>query len=258
MISVQSLSAGKDYYVYLVPEGRDSHKFVVSENSTYPRDYIFSGSRKIGGFHTLCADVGTISGHPLSGYRAGDILPNSVWCLNHRPHSSPEGMVYDPSTDMWVDIYLQSGIGENTKSVYRTNIITNRSYTDHATDMARVKKSLLSDEAFASAMYGSNDKRSIQGKKSPSPKHSGGHKDTANRRMISYIGCEDGCGYIWQFLSGSIFFSTEGNAGTKAMVAGGSWNNEEESHRFSRGSIAINGGNEQVSARGCSRSRRFV
>ncbi|WP_246257635.1 phage major tropism determinant, partial [Bartonella gabonensis] len=101
-IGMPSLSAGKDYYLYLVPEG-DSHKIVVSENSTYPRDYIFSSSRKIGGFHTLCADVGTISGHPLSGYRAGDILPNSVWCLNHRPYSSPEGMVYDPSTDLWVD-----------------------------------------------------------------------------------------------------------------------------------------------------------
>ncbi|UNF29899.1 hypothetical protein MNL13_03885 [Bartonella krasnovii] len=255
----QTLSPGKDYYLYLAYDaGNNQEKFVLSVNATYPDGYTANNSGKIGGFHALCADVGTISGHSLSGYRAGDILPNSVWCLNHRPHSSPEGMVYDPSTDMWVDIYLQSGIGENTKSVYRTNIITNRSYTDHATDMARVKKSLLSDEAFASAMYGSNDKRSIQGKKSPSPKHSGGHKDTANRRMISYIGCEDGCGYIWQFLSGSIFFSTEGNAGTKAMVAGGSWNNEEESHRFSRGSIAINGGNEQVSARGCSRSRRFV
>lgn len=56
----------------------------------------------------------------------------------------------------------------------------------------------------------------------------------------------------------ALFFSTKDDVGTKAMVAGGTWNNEEESHRFSRGSIAINGGNEQVSARGCSRSRRFV
>ncbi|WP_254493493.1 alanine-zipper protein [Bartonella sp. B1099] len=180
-IDISSLSAGKDYYVYLVSDGGQSHKFVVSENSTYPRNYTVNNSRKIGGFHTLCADVGTISGHLLSGYRAGDILPHSVWCLNHRPYSSPEGMVYDSSTDLWVDIYLQSGTGENTKSVYRTNITTNRGYTEHATDMARVKKFLLSDEAFASAMYGSNEKTNLVGKKEPTPKVSGGYKDTANR-----------------------------------------------------------------------------
>nr|WP_254493657.1 hypothetical protein [Bartonella sp. B1099] len=253
-----SLSAGKDYYVYLVSDGGQSHKFVVSENSTYPSGYAVNNSRKIGGFHTLCADVGTISGHLLSGYRAGDILPHSVWCLNHRPYSSPEGMVYDFSTDLWVDIYLQSGDGVNTKSVYRANVTTNRSYMQHTTDMMLVNKSLLSDEEFASAMHGSNDKTSIQGKKAPSPKYSGGHRDTANRRMISHIGCEDGCGYMWQFLSGSIFFSTADNVDLKAMVAGGTWNIEGDSHRFGRGYISINAANEQVSARGCSRSRRFI
>ncbi len=74
--------------IILVSDGKQSHKPVLSENSTYPRDYTVTNSQKIGGFHTLCADVGTISGHPLSGYQAGDILPNSVLCLNHRPHSS--------------------------------------------------------------------------------------------------------------------------------------------------------------------------
>ncbi len=260
-ISVPSLSAGKDYYVYLVSDGGQSHKFVLSENSTYPRDYTVSNSRKIGGFHTLCADVGTISGHPLSGYRAGDILPNSVWCLNHRPYSSPEGMVYDPSTDLWVDIYLQSGTGENTKSMYRTNITTNRNYTEHVTDMARVKKSLLSDEAFASAMYGSNEKTHIVGKKEPTSKVSGGYKDTANRRMISHIGCEDGCGYVWQFLSGTFpipISRTQNTFEMRALLGGGSWSNTTDNGRFTRAAMIVNGGNEQVAARGCSHTRHFV
>lgn len=108
-------------------------------------------------------------------------------------------MVYDPSTDLWVDIYLQSGTGENTRSAYNVPITTGRIYTDHVADMLRVKKTLLSDVEFASAMSGSNDKTSITGKKAPSPKTSGGHVDTANRRMISHIGCEEGCGYVWQF-----------------------------------------------------------
>ncbi|QEE08719.1 hypothetical protein D1093_03490 [Bartonella kosoyi] len=255
-----SLSAGKDYYLYLVPEG-DSHKIVVSENSTYPNGYSVNNSRKIGGFHTLCADVGTISGHPLSGYRAGDILPNSVWCLNHRPYSSPEGMVYDPSTDLWVDIYLQSGTGENTRSAYNVPITTGRIYTDHVADMLRVKKTLLSDVEFASAMSGSNDKTSITGKKAPSPKTSGGHVDTANRRMISHIGCEEGCGYVWQFLSGTfpMQITNRGQARLEMrwLSGGGGWSHGVDSGCFARSTISSARGNEQLCARGCSRPRHF-
>ncbi|PIT67902.1 hypothetical protein CER18_09195 [Bartonella tribocorum] len=266
-MGVPSLSAGKDYYVYLVSDGEQSHKFVLSENSTYPRDYTVNNSVKIGGFHTLCADVGEIEGHPLSGYRAGDILPNSVWCLNHRPHSSPEGMVYDPSTDLWVDIYLQSGTGENTRSVYNVPITTGRGYTDHLSDMMRVKKSLLSDVEFASAMYGSNEKTSITGKQSPSPKISGGHVDTANRRMISHIGCEEGCGYSWQFLSGTFPMQTQSSVALWSsssktemyvLLGGGGFNNEEENGRFGRTTIKVTDTNEHICARGCSRPRHFV
>ncbi|WP_051101756.1 hypothetical protein [Bartonella vinsonii] len=111
-------------------------------------------------------------------------------------------MVYDPSQNLWVDIYLQSGTDENTRSAHGVPITTNRSSTDHISDLLRVKKSFLTDEQFASAMYGSNDKTNIQGKEAPLPKHSGGYVDTDNRRMISHIDCEDGCGYVWQFLSG--------------------------------------------------------
>ncbi|VEJ46066.1 hypothetical protein [Bartonella vinsonii] len=266
-ISVPYLSAGKNYYVYLVFEGEQSSQVVVSENSTYPSDYTVSNSRKIGGFHTLCADVGTIDGHPLSGYSAGDILPNSVWCLNHCPHSSPEGMVYDLSQDLWVDIYLQSGTGANTRSAHGVAITINRSYTDFADDLRCVKKFLLNDEQFASAMYGSNDRTSIQGKKSPSPKHSGGHVDTADRRMISHIGCEDGCGYIWQFLAGTFPMQIASVvAGRNAfrvsmnvLVGGGSWSHDPNCGAYIR---SANHGrtlkSDQVGARGCSRPRRYV
>ena len=46
---------------------------------------------KLGGFHCLCVDVGTISGHALTNYIAGDILPRSCWDLKHKPRSEPEG-----------------------------------------------------------------------------------------------------------------------------------------------------------------------
>ncbi|WP_375617378.1 MULTISPECIES: hypothetical protein [unclassified Bartonella] len=259
------LEAGKNYYVYVVPKD-DSIQSVVSQNATYPDGYTADNSVKIGGFHTLCADVGVIIDHPLSGYQAGDILPHSVWCLNHRPHSSPEGMVYDPSTDIWVDIYLQSGMGENTRSAYGTPITTNRTYTDHLSDMMRVKKSFLNDTEFASAMYGSNEKTNIQGKKAPSPKSSGGHVDTANRRMISHIGCEDGCGYVSQFLSetfpiqvpsiaaGRTAFRTDMNV----LVGGGLWSGGVSNGSFFRsGQYSRSFKGEMLGARGCSRPRDF-
>ncbi len=164
----------------------------LSQNPTAPDGYTEDNSQKIGGFHTLCADVGEIEGHLLSGYQAGDILPNSVWCLNHRPRSDPEGMVYNPWHNIWVDIYLQSGTGVNAKSAYGVPITTNRSYADHAFDFWSVNKRFLTSDEFSPSMYGSNQATSIVGNQAPSLKTSGGHVDTNNRRMISHIGCEDG------------------------------------------------------------------
>ena len=73
------------------------------------RDYIITRERSVqilawgdspadavGGFHTLCADVGKIKGHLLSGYPAGTPLPASFWNLHHRARAGNNaGMVYD-------------------------------------------------------------------------------------------------------------------------------------------------------------------
>jgi hypothetical protein len=208
-----SLQAGKDYYVYLVTGGL----IKVSLNSTYPNGYNADTSRKIGGFHTLCADVGTISGHMLSGLTATSILPNSVWCLNFRPTCSTEGMVYCaaingcykqppsgvPQMPLWVDIYLQSGTGASTASVYGGTITNNRYCDRHVDDLGAVGKRLLFDHEFTIAAYGSNAKTNIAG--SSNPVTTGGHVDTAGRRMISHWGCEDCCGAMWQWLNDSNF-----------------------------------------------------
>ena len=103
--------AGKDFYVYAcVPTSGTVPDFVLSASTTYP-SAIPSGvtpsatnTRKVGGFHCLCVAVGTISGHDLTGYLAGDILPRSCWDLQHKPISSVEGMVYGKH-GQWVDIY---------------------------------------------------------------------------------------------------------------------------------------------------------
>ena len=98
--------------------GDNGIKLVLSANSTVPTGYNANTSRKIGGFHCLCANVGSITGHTLSGYVAGDIIPGSVWDLLHRAKSDNVGMVYHEGLGIWADIYGASWDGSKLTSVY--------------------------------------------------------------------------------------------------------------------------------------------
>ena len=173
----------------------------------------------IGGFHTLCADVGDIPGHPLSGLLAGDILPLSVWDVQHQAACSQnnDGMVYDPLKDLWVDIYLASGTGETTKSAYNGKISNSRKYEDFESDSKVVGKRLMTHEEFSSIAEGSNELSRIDGRKFPGK--TGGHIDQVGRRMISNIGCEDCCGVLWQWLSTPDLDSPD----EWRLIAGGAW-----------------------------------
>ena len=195
--SGSSLAGGKNYYIYLVPNGTGC-KLIVSLNASYPSGYTATNSRKIGWFHTLCVAAGTISGHLASGYSAGDIIPNSVACLSFRPKCDPSGMAYIDIIDSWVDIYLQSGTGANTASVYGGTITDTRYYGNHCRDMAKVGKTLPSSNDFSIFAFGSNEKTAISG--AADPVTTGGHKDSNNRRMISQYFIEDCCGALWQWL----------------------------------------------------------
>lgn len=314
---------GRDYFVYLVPEGTGV-KLVVSCNSTYPNDidanYNANNTRKIGQFSTLCVDAGdslqgkiaaapgteTVGGkyllkqydaddedgfydfynknivfvttgtyydvlvveHPLAGFKAGDILPESVWCLSFRPHSDGAGMVYDVDTDIAADIYLQSGKGKLTSSVYGGTITDTRPQQNHQDDMRQVRKRLLFDNEFASIASGSNEGTNIYG--SADPGTTGGHKDTAERRMISFIGCEDCCGAMWQWAedcgpaggSGDSVYDGQGNFGKMygtcyGLLFGGRWHNA--ANCGSRGRTADNARSSAIAdigGRGASRVAR--
>lgn len=179
-------------------------------------------------------NVGTVA-HPLSGFGANDILPESVWCLTFHPAcASYDGMVYDRDMDIAVDIYLQSGKGKATKSAFGAQHTVKRPQINHTDDMRCVGKRLLSDPEFTSIASGSNECTAIYGLADASTV--GGHKDTADRRMISFIGCEECCGYIYQWLrdvapNGDVDWSVYDGSGafgqmygvTYGLPAGGSW-----------------------------------
>ena len=189
--------------------------------------------------------------HPLSGFEAGAILPESVMCLSfHSGSLFDDGQVYDKDIDAFIDIYLQSGIGLNTRSKYGATHTVSRTQGNHMVDMRQVGKKLLSDGEFESASIGSNQATNIQG--SADKGTVGGHVDTANRRMISAIGAEEMCGYLWQWTrdvsstGGSSWATTDGNGsfgqeyGTPYVLrAGGNWDGSSHCGSRSRSSASV-------------------
>ena len=112
-------------------------------------------------------------------------------------------MVYDEHTNVWIDIYLASYNSANgLQSVYGATTAdgasTEKFHWYKFNEFFRnVKKRLPFQYEFMSAARGSNQGTNI--KNSADPGTTGGFVDTANRRMISDIGCEDMCGNLWQW-----------------------------------------------------------
>ena len=193
---------GKDFYIYACQGTNYIPKIVLSNNSTVPENYTALTSRKIGGFHCLCADVGTISDNLMSGYSAGDIIPTTLWDLKHRPVSSPEGMFY--ANGRWFDIYLCSWDGAKLVSKYNAVVADGESTKrfsgiGFAEELAKIGKHLPSYDDFVHFAKGAPELRSI--KDSADPNTTGGHVNTDNQRIISSYGAEDVVGVQWQFLS---------------------------------------------------------
>ena len=219
--------AGQDFYIYACkPTTGTAPKFIVSANSTVPTGYTATNSRKIGGFHCECADIGTIDGHPLSGYVAGDILPASVWDLKHRPISSPEGMVFDGRR--WIDIYIASWDGSKLVSKYGGVMADGESTPKwhgekFEEEFANVGKHLLSRSDFMHCMKGTPEGTNISGSKDANT--TGGHSDTNSRRIVSNYGVEDCTGVIWQWGSDLFEAMTTSHSGSNQYNDGYSWSN---------------------------------
>jgi hypothetical protein len=268
---------GKDFYVYAC-DNSGILDIVLSALSTYPADYTAATSRKIGGFHCLCANVGSISGHDLTGYAAGDILPLSVWDLLHRANSENEGMVWDERARIWVDIYLSNSTYE---SKYNNAVKHSTNWMDFVDGLGALNKRLLEDDEFSIIAAGSNEETEIS---TEARDPTGGNSDhdgvDSPRRMISDIGCEDCCGLVWQWLrtqsyrgslDGAAFddeytykdetdgkgqLYTQGDYGDVKLLAGGNWNDAASCGSRSRNAYSYRWNTTtSLGARGCAEPR---
>lgn len=170
-IDTGSVGAGKNYYVYAC-DVAGSLEFKISLNSTNPSGVTADDSRKIGGFHTLCADIDN-AGHTLTGYNANDILPASVWDLKHRPVGAVEGRVYDEGCNKWGFIYAATGTGASCASTYNASVQDTRNWMDFVDDGHAVGGELLSDTEYQSMMAGVPEEAQVWDRSDPGT--AGGH-----------------------------------------------------------------------------------
>ena len=233
--------AGKDYSMFLVPNGAGGLEVKFSLNATAPEGYSMGDVLRIGGFHTMCQTVTASNApsatHPAVGYNAGEIVPNSVWDMVHRPKCSPNGMVYVDILDLWVDIYLQSGKDGAETSVFGGTRACSRCWDDHREDFSLVGKRMLWDHEFSPAAEGSPEKVAVKGAAQPSPDTTGGHTATNDKYIISNHFIWEMTGLCWQWLAnvgangGSNWSTNTGLSGAKgqlygssnALLAGGHW-----------------------------------
>jgi hypothetical protein len=105
--SLDALALGDDVYLYAVQSDDGRAGLIASTNITVPGGYTSANSRKIGGFHY--GRVRPVANRYDTAYApAVQIVPNSVWDLQHRPTCDPTGMVEVVPGKLWVDIYLNS------------------------------------------------------------------------------------------------------------------------------------------------------
>lgn len=249
------LKPGTDYYVFaLIDWDSESREvtFSIQESTTPPAGYNKTNSMIIGGFHTLCVDVGGIADHKLTGFQAGDILPNSVWCLNHRPKCSPSGMVYHPDGHFWVDIYLMSVAGNQSRSRYNAAILRRGREFSYVRLMAAGKK-FMDNMQFVAAVNGTPAGCRV----ATALTNAGGHKGSNGKRIISHIGVEDGFGVYSQYLSDlhAKFTSNLARVDIRAIVAGGSYAQSMAGLGFFTGDQSMTEISTVIAARGVCESR---
>lgn len=268
-----ALTNGKDYSIFLVPDATFGVALKISLNKTAPVGYSTNDTRRIGGFHTECVNVGTVqANHPLNGWLAGDILPSSVWTLWHRPAvASPSGMYYHSLLDGWRPIYVQSGTLENTTFEYGATVTRSRSGWDHEVDLGLVGLEFATSTQFTMASLGIVPLKAVSGKAESSCTTAGGWINENGVRMVTNEGEESTCGGLWEILRdfsavGGSGWSTSGSntltsprqyGSVYRLLGGGNWDSSGYGGPSCRvGADSAASTDAAVSARGWSRPLR--
>lgn len=269
----ETLQNGKDYSIFLVPDGDTGIAIKISLNKTAPIGFDTYNTRRIGGFHTECVNVGTISeNHPMNGWLAGDIIPSSVWTLWHRPIiASPSGAYYIESRDAWSTIYSQSGTMENTVFEYGGTTTRSRSAWDHEVDLGLTGWEFPTSIDFTMSELGVIPLKAVKGKAESSCTKAGGWVNENDIRMVNNYGGESCCGGLWIILQeyGPCGGSNWANSGVNTLttprqwgsinrlLGGGNWDDSGYAGPSSRtGAHSALSTSAGVSARGWSRPLR--
>lgn len=253
-----TFQAGKAYNIFLVPNASNTAaELKISLNSTAPNGYTPGDTRRIGGFHTLCVSAGTITwhtNHPLSDFVAGDILPQSVWTLYHRPYASPNNCIYIPcGIPFWRTIYDHAGTLATTSFEYGGTVTRNRTFYGHMQDMMHAGYILPTYEQTAISGYGCEPLKAIMGKSEAASTQAGGHVNESNHRILSIYGAEDCCGVTWKITTigaiGGSNWSTDSSVGVhqygsvNVLEVGGHWGDSGHA-----GPFATNGSSSALTA----------
>ena len=239
---------GKAYNLFLVPNASyNGVELKVSLNSTAPTGYTPGNTRRVGGWHTLCVDVGDTStwapDHKLNGWLAGDILPQSVWTLYHRPYASPNNTIYIPcGIPFWRTIYDHSGSMLTTNFEYGGTVTRSKSFYGHMIDMMYAGYILPTYEQVAISGFDCEPLKGVMGKAEASITTAGGHVNESNHRIVSSYGAEDCAGCTWKIATigaiGDGTWSTDPSVGIhqygkiNALVVGGRWDNTDVAGPF--------------------------
>lgn len=233
-----TFQAGKNYTLYLVPNAAGTGvELKVSLNQTAPTGYSPLDTRRIAGWHTECRDVGDVTwytGHPLSGWLAGDILPQSVWTIYHRPYASPLGTIYIPcGIPFWRTIYDHAGTLATTSFEYGGTVTRSRSFYGHMQDMMHAGYIMPTYEQAAISGVGCEPLKAVLGKAEASVTTAGGHLNESNHRITSIYGAEDCVGCTWKLTTigaiGGSNWATDPSVGVhqygsvNVLLVGGNW-----------------------------------
>lgn len=204
--SFTSLALGDDIYIYAVDNGVAEAKLVASKNADIPDGFDAVNSRKIGGFHY--GRVRPIANRYDTDYvPTVQIVPNSVWDLQHRPTCDPTGMVEIVPGGFWADIYLNSEGGgtwpENIPvSRYGATLIRNLAYarSDFHVLVRNAGKRLPSVEEFLTYAEGApagqnNNTFAWVAFANPAPTTAG-----AVDKAVSMFNVTDAVGNLWDYL----------------------------------------------------------